>query len=573
MLLQLDIRNLALIREMELEFHPGLNVLTGETGAGKSIIVDAVNLVLGERADREMIAAGQEKARVEAVFDVRGNEAVLALLDEAGVGDEDGALLVSRELTESGRNVCRLNGCMVPLQQLRTITSQLLDLHGQHAHQLLLDSRNHIAYLDGCAAEETAPLREAVRAAYADWHGVRAKLSRLRRDVAEREQRMDLLRFQVNELEGAALQPGEEEELEGRRVFFRNADRIAQAFAEGCAVLLEGTEENASACDLLRRGADALEPVAELSEAFRAPVERLVGLCYEAEDAARELAALRDGLEFDREEAEQVEQRLDLLRRLGRKYGGDSAAMLRHLEAARAELASLEGAEEEGGRLEAEEAGLRERLTRASAALSEKRREIAARFEREMQEQLRDLGMKNGRIEAAFAPPEAGDARFGENGWDRVELLFSANLGQEPRPLAKIASGGELSRIMLALKNLSARKPGVPRSMVFDEIDTGISGRMAQVVAEKMTEIGDQHQVLCVTHLPQIAAMADWQYLVTKTEQDGQTHTEARCLTRAERARALSGMVGGAAGSGLEHAEKMLEEAEARKRELRGRLE
>ena len=575
MLLQLGIRNLALIREMELAFHPGLNVLTGETGAGKSIVVDAVNLVLGERAARELIAAGQEKARVEAVFDLQGNEQAVALLRELQLeGDED-TVSISRELTESGRNLCRINGTLVPLQTLKTVSQQLLDIHGQHEHQLLLDSRNHIAYLDAYAAEGIQPQKDVVAALFAQWNAARKKLERLRSSVAEREQRIDMLRFQSEELEAAGLREGETEELESRRSFYRNADKIMSAFAEACAWLANGTEDGGSACDLLRSGVAALAPVSDLDERYAALYTRLDSLYYEVEDAVGELTDLRDGMEFDREEADRVESRLDQLHRLGRKYGGNATEMLRHLEKIREELSELQNSEEESGQLEKEEARLRRGLTEECDRLTAMRKAAAGRFEREMELQLRDLGMKNARITVDFREEDGADTHFTSNGKDKVEFLFSANLGQGVRPLARIASGGELSRIMLALKNLSARKPGVPRSMVFDEIDTGISGRMAQVVAEKMCEIGDHHQVICVTHLPQIAAMADEQYLVTKLEQDGQTHTEVRRLSGEQRAQELARMVGGAAGgeSGISHARHMLEEAEARKRELRAVLE
>ena len=569
MLLRLNIRHLALIDEAEIEFSPGMNVLTGETGAGKSIVVDAVNLVLGERASRELVMQGEKSARAEAVFDAEGNEAIARELTALGMEAEEGLVFLSRELSESGRSVCRLNGEIVPLATLRRVSSQLLDIHGQHEHQLLLDSRNHVAYLDEFGGEELLSVRDRVRSAYGAWRDAADRLEKLRRSVQEREQRIDMLRFQTEELRGAAITAGEEEELESKRTFYRNAGRITESFSEARTLLSDGTEEGESALSLLRRGAQALSSVARLDPAYEALYNRLDSLYYEAEDAAEELSDLLDGMEYDGEDAERVESRLDLLHRLGRKYGPGTEEMLRYLKRAEEELAELETSGEQAERLEREEARLLFVLKSESDALTALRRQAAERFTREIEGQLHELGMKSARMEVSFGEAEDGE-HCTANGQDRVELLFSANLGQEPRPLQKVASGGELSRIMLALKDLSAKRPGVPRSMVFDEIDTGISGRMAQVVAEKMTEIGDRHQVICVTHLPQIAAMADAQYLVSKSEEEGRTRTEVLRLNDAGRAEELARMVGGAAGSGLEHAERMLKEAATRKRELRG---
>ena len=575
MLLQLSIFNLALIDRMTLDFAPGMNVLTGETGAGKSIVVDAVNLVLGERADRDLIASGQQKARVEAVFDIADNVRVGELLEELSLTGDEGVVSISRELTAAGKNFCRINGMVVPLQTLKQVSAQLLDIHGQHEHQLLLDSRNHMGYLDAYAADEIGPLLDEVGERYAAWRAAAQKLSRLRRSVAEREQRIDMLRFQLEELKGARLVAGEEEELERQKVFYRNAEKIMASFDEACACLSGGEGGGSPAVELLREGVSALSPVASLDERYEAAFSRLESLSYELEDAAAELSALRDEMDYDEREAERVEGRLDLLHRLSRKYGPTTQEMIRYRDKIAAELGELEDSDEAMERLEREYRQQSRALEAASARLTQAREAAARRFEESIVAQLQELGMKNARLSMAFSPLSPGEKlieRFSAQGVDRIEMLFCANLGQQLKPLAKVASGGELSRIMLALKNLSAQKPGIPRSMVFDEIDTGISGRMAQVVAEKMSQIGDHHQVICVTHLPQIAAMADEQFLVSKRDVDGITQTEVTRLERGQRAMELSRMVGGAASdseSSVRHAEAMLAEAEARKRELR----
>lgn len=575
MLLQLSIHHLALINDMTIDFEPGMNVMTGETGAGKSIVVDAVNLVLGERADRDLITNGEMKARVEAVFDIADNEKVKSLLNELALTGDDDVASISRELTSSGRNICRINGTIVPLQTLRQVSAQLLDIHGQHEHQLLLDSKNHIGYLDEYAADEIQPLLEQNQHAYTTWKQTAQKLSRLRKSVAEREQRIDMLRFQLEELRNAHLTAGEEEDLERQKVFYRNAGKIMAAFDESCALLSDGIDGGSSAVDMLRDGVRALEPVASLDARYETVYARLDGLCYEVEDAARDLRDLREDMDYDGEEAERVESRLDLLRRLNRKYGASTQDMLRYQEKIEAELGELEDSDEAAEKLEKEYRQQTHILEEISMKLTHAREEAARRFEKAIVEQLRELGMKNARLSMAFAPLEESERirdRFSALGTDRIEMMFCANLGQPLKPLARVASGGELSRIMLALKNLSAQKPGIPRSMVFDEIDTGISGRMAQVVAEKMSQIGDHHQVICVTHLPQIAAMADAQYLVCKYDENGATRTEVARLNDAQRAQEIARMVGGAAcesESSVRHAAVMLAEAKERKQVLR----
>ena len=575
MLLQLSIRNLALIDEMSIDFAPGMNVLTGETGAGKSIVVDAVNLVLGERADRDLIANGQMKARVEAVFDIAENERVKEVLAELEIEGDDDVASISRELTSAGKNICRINGTVVPLQTLRLVSAQLLDIHGQHEHQLLLDNKNHLSYLDNYAADEVRDLLEKCAKLYDAWRASGQKLNRLRKSIAQREQRIDMLRFQLEELKGARLELDEEEELERQKIFYRNAGKIMSAFDEACSLLGRSSGDQTSVVEGLRESVDALMPISSLDTRYESIYNRLDGLYYEVEDASRELIALRDEMEYDQNDAERVESRLDLLRRLHRKYGATMQEMIGYRDRIEAELGELEDSDEVMERLEKEVRQAARALNEVCTSLTQVRQQSASRFESEIEAQLHDLGMKNAQISMAFSPLAEGERRtdrFSPQGVDRVEMMFCANLGQPLKPLARVASGGELSRIMLALKNLSAQKPGIPRSMVFDEIDTGISGRMAQVVAEKMSQIGDHHQVICVTHLPQIAAMADEQFLVSKQDEHGTTRTSVQHLDRTQRAQELARMVGGAdceSESSIHHAYVMLDEAAARKAKLR----
>lgn len=575
MLLSLNISNLALIDRTAIEFSPGMNVLTGETGAGKSIVVDAVNLVLGERADRELIADGQSRARVEAVFDITDNVAVLTLLGEMQLTGDGDSVCISRELTAAGKNLCRVNGVIVPLVTLRRISAQLLDIHGQHEHQLLLDSERHMDYLDAYAAEQISPALDEVDRLYTLWREAAKKLSRLRKSVSQREQRTDMLRYQLEELRGANLRLGEEEELERKKTFNRNAEKIISAFDDAYAALAGGERGGRAAVELLRASVTALSAVSGMDERYEAVASRLSSLFYELEDVAGELGTLREGMDYDEREVERVEERLDLLHRLGRKYGHTTQAMIAYRDRIAEELSELEGADESIEHAEKEYRRLSKALEAANASLTGARKEAAIQFEKSIEAQLHELGMKNAKLSMAFAPLAPNEkpvSRFSAKGVDRVEMMFCANLGQPMRPLAKVASGGELSRIMLALKNLASQKPGIPRSMVFDEIDTGISGRTAQVVAEKMSQIGDRHQVICVTHLPQIAAMADEQFLVKKGDTDGVTRTEVTRLNEQERVKELSRMIGGVSSeseSALAHARAMLRDAQERKRILR----
>ncbi len=569
MLLQLSIHQLALIDDITIEFAPGFNALTGETGAGKSIVVDAMNLVLGERAERDLIQSGAQKARVEALFDVADNAPLLSLLQELQLEAEEGMISISRELTSGGRNICRVMGSVVPLSTLKRVSALLLDLHGQHEHQSLLDERRHLAFLDGFGGARLDELRAQVASLYGAWRGTRMQLDRLLADAADRERRMDMLRYQVQEIDAARLRPGEAEELEHQRMFYRNAEKIIKSVEAAYASLYAGAEGQSSALDALRGGIDDLESIAPLDARYERLYARLDELYYQLEDAVSDVRALHAELDYDEADAEAVEERFDLIGKLRRKYGKDIQEILRFREEAASELDRLEHADDLSDQLKKTLSRQQRALAQASQALSAARREVASAFERQVEEQLQDLGMRHAKFQVTFADHQPND--FTVDGIDEVSFAMSANLGQPLRPLARVASGGELSRIMLALKNLEAERSGIP-SMVFDEIDTGISGRMAQVVAEKMAQIAGRHQVICVTHLPQIAAMADAQYVVEKGEADGRTRTRVTRLDEAGRREELARMVSGTQetnASSLRHASTLLSEAAQRREALR----
>jgi len=447
-------------------------------------------------------------------------------------------------------------------------------MHGQHEHQSLLDIRRHLSYLDAYGDAEHAGLVSGTREAYNAWRDAARELAKLHDRMKERDTRLDLLRYQLSELDAAHLQAGEEEELERQRVFFRNTEKITEGVVHAFEAIYQGKGQRVSALESLRDGTDALAPLSKLDTLYQRLYERLEELYYQLEDTTDELRALRDGLEYDPGVAEEVEARLDVISRLRRKYGVTTRDMLMTRDRLAAELAGLEDAESAEANLERAVSLLETQLYDRASALHLARRELAGRFEERMLAQLTDLGMANARIRARFAElpsREEAPARFSADGMDLVEFLLAPNLGEPERPLARIASGGEISRIMLALKTVSAEKTGVP-SMVFDEIDTGISGRMAQVVAEKMAALAKEHQVICVTHLPQIAAMADAQYLVEKCEGDGRARTHVTQLDEQGRCAELARIVGGAdpdSTSSLRHASILLKEANEKKDLLR----
>lgn len=568
MLQTLTIRNIALIESLTIEFGRGLHTLTGETGAGKSIIVDAVNLVLGGRADRTLIRTGTEKASVEAVF---GEEA-LALADvwlrEQEIDPEGGPLILSREITVAGRSLNRVCGVAVPLSALRSLAALLMDVHGQHENQFLLDPAYHLSLLDAAGdAAHAEILRETADACerFLDCH---RRFARLVREKDQRARRAAEIRQALEELDKARLKEGEEEELTRERDRFRHAEKIAQALRGAYGALTEGNPD--PALDAVRAAVDAMESLTAFGEPYASLAARLHSTYYELEETGYELAGLLASDAFDPQRAERVENRLALIARLRRRYGGDIPAILREQEKMKAEAEALSGTEEELEGLAAEDRQLLQHYRQLSRQLTASREALAERFERGMTEQLADLGMGATVFRVAFEPKKEKPPMPRPTGDDDILFMISPNPGEPLKPLNRIASGGELSRLMLALKNMEAARNGVD-CMVFDEIDTGISGRVAQAVAEKLAAVSRQRQVLCVTHLPQLAAMADVQLLVEKSVADGRTGTHVRRLSGEERVREVARMLGGAAGSGdsaVSHAAQMIRAAQERKQAL-----
>lgn len=549
MLVSLTIRNIALMDEMQVEFGPGLHVLTGETGAGKSIIVDAVALLLGGRAQKELIRSGCDKARVEGVFDVRDCPAVGAVLKEQEL-DEGEELILSREITVQGRSSCRVNGVLVPLTQYQQFTGLLMDLHGQHAHQSLMDEKRHLGFLDASGGAEHQVLLSLVQKESAAWKESSRTLEKLKKQEAEAGERLELLRIRQKELKNAKLVPGEEDALSRERDLFRNVEKIEEGLREAYDAVYDGGNPAAAA---LRRAVSALTPIEGLDEGYKALRDRLDSLYYEAEDIGLTLRDLLARLDSDPERLEAVQTRLDLIRRLSRKYGGATTGeMVQKLREIESELSGFESLDDRIEEAARQERALAARYAQTAEKLTLARQALARKFEAEMERQLRDLNMAGTRFQVSLpvCPP-------GPQGNETAAFLIAPNRGEELQPLSKIASGGELSRLMLAIKSVAAQREGVP-SMIFDEIDTGISGRAAQVVGEKMAAIARERQVLCVTHLQQIAALADRHYLVEKYFDGERTRTRLTLLTGEDRVNEIARMLGGDPESARKHAREMI---------------
>ena len=563
MLVLLHIENIAVIESADIQFDRGFNALTGETGAGKSIVVDAIGAVLGERTSRDLIRTGARSALVSAEF-----TALPALPWFAGNGlgpDGEGSLLLQREIQADGKNVCRLNGRPLTVSQLRSLGRQLLNIHGQHDGQQLLDPACHLDYLDRFGG--TGEALSAFQRAYEAMSAIRREMAALQMDEAEKARRADSLAFQIGELERAELQPGDEEALLERRNVLRNAEKLLSA-VEGARLALSGDEDSPGAAALLSEAEGAIHGVRNVSGEVSDLAERLTELRCAADDAAEQVRDLLDGLDMEPGALDEVEGRLDVIYRLRKKYGDTVEDMLAYLERCRTELEELQCSSDALARLEKKLAAARKEARALGEVLSQARRAAAEELEGRIQEELRQLDMPKVRFQVEFAPKE-GEEAMDATGMDQVQFLMSANVWEDLKPIQKIASGGELSRIMLALKNVLAENDDVT-TLVFDEVDTGVSGRAAQKVAEKMAQVARRKQVLCVTHLPQIAAMADVHFSVEKGEREGRTFTAVERLSRRRRQEELARLTGGGSltPAQLAGAGELLEAAEAYKRGL-----
>ncbi len=547
MLSVLHIENIAVIECADITFDRGFNILTGETGAGKSIVIDAISAVLGRRAYRDMIRTGAQKASVRAIFT---EVPALSWFAENGV-EYDSEVAIHREIYLDGKNICRVNGTPVTVSILHPLGIQLINIHGQHDSASLFDEENHLSFLDAFA--DNADIRAEYLEKYQAVAALRREIDRRQMDEGEKLRRMETLRYQIEEISRANLETGEDEALEARRKLLQNAEKLSSGMDEAVECLY-GTDDTDGAAAQLQQAARALERLGRYTEAFAGLAERVNDLMYQVQDAAEELRDAREEMSYSADELETIEARLDVIHKLRRKYGVTCADILEFLEKARQELDEIEFADDHLERLRA-------RLSKAEAeawsqarVLRKGRQEAAQRLSERILTELSQLDMPRVQFSCEFTETE-----LTANGADAVAFYMSANAGEALKPMSKVASGGELARIMLAMKNVLAEKDRV-NTLIFDEVDTGVSGRAAQRVAEKLKSVAAHKQVLCVTHLPQLAALADTHLLIAKSEHDGRTFTSVTPLDLEGRKRELARIIGGATitETTLKSAEEML---------------
>ena len=547
MLNLLHIENIAVIESADISFGTGFNVLTGETGAGKSIVIDAISAILGERAYRDMIRTGEEKASVRAVF---SQVAPLDWFNENGV-PYDRETVIQRDIFLDGKNVCRVNGTLVSVTMLRKLGIQLMNIHGQHDSASLFDEENHLIFLDDFSSNQA--LREAYQEKYQAVAALRREIQRMTMDEGEKLRRMETLQYQIAEIEKAELEPGEDEALEERRKLLQNAERLSKGMDEAVEALYGG-EESDGAAGLLTQAEHALGRLSRFSDSFTSLHDKVADLMYQVRDAAEEAKDMRDDLSYSADELEQIESRLDVIYRLRKKYGTTCQEILDYLEKARKELADIEFADDRLEKLKQKQQKAEKEAWAAAQVLRQNRRENAEIMSARILQELKELDMPRVQFSCQFRELE-----LQPNGADAVAFYLSANAGEALKPLSKVASGGELARIMLSMKNVLAEKDQIA-TLIFDEVDTGVSGRAAQKVAEKLRKLAQHKQVLCVTHLPQMAALADTHMLISKCERDGRTYTSVTPLDTEGRKRELARIIGGThiTETTLKSAEEML---------------
>jgi len=548
MLQLLHIENIAVIQEAEIRFDAGFNVLTGETGAGKSIVIDAISAILGERTYRDVIRTGSDKAFVSALF---SQVPQLPWFEENQVPYDPAELLIQREIHADGKNNCRVNGRPVTVALLRQLGTELVNIHGQHDSQQLFDEQQHLTYLDLFAKDQE--LLEEYQQKYRHVEEVRREIRRLSMDEGEKLRRVEALRFQIEEISRAQLTPGEDLQLEERRQVLRHGEKLVEGL-QRAVYALYGDENDVGAAGLLEDASGELSRLTRYDESLQPLEEGLKELVYSAQDIAEQLRDRADALAYSGEELEQIESRLDVLHRLKRKYGGDVDQVLAFLDKAQTELDEIEFSSERLEQLEGQLQSLEKKAEASGLILRKCRMEAAKELEKRLSEELAALDMPRATFVCQFTPQD-----MAENGLDEVRFLMTANAGEALKPMSKVASGGELARIMLAIKNVLAEQDQTG-TLIFDEVDAGVSGRAAQKVAEKLLSVSVNKQVLCVTHLPQIAAAADHHLLIRKTEQGGRTYTHVEPLDRSGRSREIARIIGGAeiTETTLRSAEEML---------------
>ena len=548
MLNLLHIENIAVIEQADIRFEPGFNVMTGETGAGKSIVIDAISAILGERAYRDVIRTGAASAFVSAVFSQVPH---LSWFDENSVEYDADELMIQREIFLDGKNACKVNGRPVSVAILRKLGTQLIGIHGQHDSQQLFDEQTHLSYLDLFARNDTQ--RERYIECFRALELTKKEIDRLSIDESEKLRKVEMLQHQISEIEKAALRENEDEELASRRKILQNAEKLVDGLMHALSALY-GDEDTGGASGLLSEAEKSISRITAYDESLLDLHSRIADAAYCVQDLAEELRDKADELSYSGDELEQIESRLDVIHRLKRKYGSDVTEILTYLEQAKRELDEIEFADARIDKLEKLFKEQEREALQAAQVLHDTRTAAASRLEKRLSEELTALDMPRAQFICHFE-----ECRICENGMDDVRFLMSANIGETPKAMSKIASGGELARIMLAIKNVLAEQDSV-HTMIFDEVDAGVSGRAAQKVAEKLREVSKGKQVLCVTHLPQIAAAADYHLLISKSEKNERTYTQVTPLDLEGRKREIARIIGGAeiTQTTLKSAEEMI---------------
>lgn len=567
----MEINNIALIDRVNIELGGGLNILTGETGAGKSIIIDSINAIMGERVTKDLIRSGKEKASVQAVFSVDYREIAL-LCEKAGIEpEEDGTLIVSREFSVEGKSSCRVNGRLVTVSFLKELGELLIDMHGQHDNQSLLRVDSHRALLDSFIGADIEDTLREYGAALSKYKEIKSKIKSLSGNRNERERKIDLLKYQMDEIKGAKLKKGEEESLTRDRAILAGSEKIFASMSAAYDLLFSDVRGSNSIIDGINGAISQISSILKIDDEFADLVRRLEEHLYGLQDVAEDIRNRRDGVEFNPGRLEEIEERLDIIFRLKKKYGSTIEEILQYQASISQEFTQLTQSDELVQELTKELDGVQETLFVLAGDLHEKRRNAAIVLEDSIGKELDDLEMKRAKFKVEIMidgeQDAHGDRRYTQYGLDKVEFMISPNAGEPLKPLSKIASGGEMSRIMLAIKNILADVDRIP-TLVFDEIDTGISGRAAQKVGEKLSDISQKHQVLCVTHLPQIAAMAEEHFGIEKVMDADSTRTFVTSLKGEAAVEELARMLGGASISGisLDHAREMLRHGRERRK-------
>lgn len=553
MLNQLSIRNVAVIDKLDINLHDGVSVLTGETGAGKSIIIDSINMILGDRANKELVRYGTDKAVVQAVFDAP--KSVINILEENDIDVEDETVIITRQVTKEGKSVARINGMVVTLNILREISDRLINIHGQHDNQALLTPIRHITFLDAYADNEEYINR--YKDILSKKREIEKKISSLEMDEQEKMQRIDLLEYQVNEIKKASLEKGEEDDLREQRDIYTNAEQITKSVNEAYMNLYEG-DEIQSAYDGISIAVNEISQISDLNPQLKSIYDTLNEIMYSLEDTAHEIKEFGETVEFDEQTLNEIEERLDLISRLKRKYGNSIEEILEYLKKAESELNDIKLSDERTNELKEELKNITKELKEKGNVLTQRRENAAKVLEENIEKSLHELNMEKSKFKVSIE----NDGTFYDNGMDKVEFLISTNPGEPLKPLVKIASGGELSRVMLAIKSILADSDGVD-TMIFDEIDTGVSGKAVMSIAKKLAVIAKNKQVICITHLPQLTAMADNHYLIQKNTDGEMASTTLKELDEEGRELELARIIDGGEVTelALSHAKQMLENA------------